>query len=93
MGANRTQILLPGEKLMNEIVWNLQLALLEPSGGPQARIKAAQDPPQALADPPMTPISNTLELIDKLLNANWTAPELEELRVKAGTEVEDTWQL
>jgi hypothetical protein len=41
----------------------------------------------------MTPISNSLELIDKLLSTNWIALELEELRAKARAEVEDTWQL
>src|SRR5579862_4436921 len=93
MAANRTQILLPREKLTDEVVRDLQLAPLEPFGGSQSTVKAARDPPQALADPLMTPVSNGLELIDKLLNANRTAPELEELQVKARTEVEDTWQL
>src|SRR5579862_7276977 len=93
MTANRTQVLFPLDKVTDEVVRDLQLAPLEPSGGSQGTIKAARDPPQALANPLMTPVSNGLELIDKLLNANRTAPELEELQVKARTEVEDTWQL
>ena len=93
MAVNWTQILLFREKLADEIVRNLQLASLEPSGVPKVTVEAAQDPPQAPADPLMIPISNSLELIDKLLSVNQMALELEKLRVKARAEVEDTWQL
>ena len=93
MVVNQIQILLPQEKLADEVVQDLQLTPLEPSGIPKVIVKTAQDLPQVIADPHMTLISNSLELIDKLLSANRMAPELEKLQVKAGAEVKDTWQL
>src|SRR5579862_7667212 len=91
MVVNQIQILLPQEKLADEVVQDLQLTPLEPSGIPKVIVKTAQDLPQVIADPHMTLISNSLELIDKLLSANRMAPELEKLQVKAGAEVKDTW--
>jgi hypothetical protein len=71
IAAHRTQILLPREKLADEVVQDLQLAPVEYASNE----------------------GKGFELVDKLLSANRTSPELEELRVKARNEKEGTWQL
>jgi hypothetical protein len=36
---------------------------------------------------------DSLQLVDKILTENRTSPELQELRTKAASETEETWQL
>jgi transposase InsO family protein len=75
--AHRTQILLPRDKLAHEVVQDLQLAPIEIPLSPYNTEEG----------------SNSIELMDKLLAANRTSLELEELRAKAKNEKEGTWQL
>jgi hypothetical protein len=73
----RTQILLPRDKITKEVVQDLQLAPVEDS------TDLYQDKEGY----------TSIELMDKLLHENRTSPKLEELRIKAKSEKEDTWQL
>ena len=63
IAAHRTQVLLPQDKLADEVIRDLQLAPMEtPSGSYDAEEGCS-----------------SIELIDKLLTANRTSLELEEL--------------
>ena len=75
--AHRTQVLLPQDKLAHDVIWDLQLVPVE-------------TPPGSYDD---RMGRDSIELMDKLLTSNRTSPELEELRTKAESEKEGTWQL
>jgi transposase InsO family protein len=81
MAEYRTQTLLPAAKIDPRILEDLELT-------PIALISPAQEG----SDQSDTQY-DSIQLVDKILTLNREAPELQELRQKAQTEKEDTWQL
>jgi transposase InsO family protein len=82
MAEYRTQTFLPRNKISPEVIQDLQLAPVEPLVSPaQERIPAEIGG------------YDSLQLVDKILTENRSSPDLQELRTKAQTEKEDTWQL
>ena len=81
MAEYRTQTLLPAAKIDPRILDDLELT-------PIALVSPAQEG----IDQPDTQY-DSIQLVDKILASNREAPELQELRQKAQTEKEDTWQL
>jgi hypothetical protein len=76
-----TQVLLPWEKVMDKVVWNLQPALIEPVTNQNSQAEHI-----IIGD-------MSLELVDKLLTANRTSSELKELWSKVRSEKEGMWHL
>ena len=83
IATHRTQILLPQDKISDEVIQDLQLAPIASA--------ISQEPSSSLQQ--NTAEYDSIELMDKLLSSNRTSLELEELRVKARTEKESIWQL
>jgi len=94
MEEYRTQVLLPRTKIDSAVVKDLQLAPVEPAPEQEpAPIKPVQEQElEPTADFTSQPY-DSIQLLDKILIANRTSPDLAELRTKAEFEQEKTWQL
>ena len=83
----RTQVMLPRTKIDSAVVQDLQLAPVEPIQGPEPTLV-----PEPMPEEVIQPY-DSIQLLDRVLMANRTSAELEELRTKAKFEQERTWQL
>jgi hypothetical protein len=87
----RTQVLFPRTKIDSAVVQDLQLAPMEPIQ------ESEPEPMQELELELTTDLTSqpydSIQLLDKILIANRTSPDLAELRIKAVFEQEKTWQL
>ena len=79
----RTQVLLPRTKIDSAVVKDLQLAPIETA--PEQELEPTADFTSQPYD--------SIQLLDKILIANRTSPDLAKLRTKAEFEQEKTWQL
>jgi len=104
MAEQRTQVLLPRDKIDSRVVEDLQLAPLEQLTDPEQLVIPAEAPviqgtENVTAGPEITvPASSgdtydSIRLVERILQENRTSPELNDLRIKAQAEAEDTWQL
>jgi hypothetical protein len=90
----RTQVLLPRTKIDSVVIKDLQLAPIEPAPEQEpAPIKPVQEQELELTADFTSQPYDSIQLLDKILIANRTSPDLAELRTKAEFEQEKTWQL
>jgi hypothetical protein len=88
IATHRTQVLLPRDKITDEVVQDLELAPVEPAVSHELSTNLPQEKTRRVGTE-----YTSIELMDKLLSANRTFSELEELRAKAKNEKQGTWQL
>jgi hypothetical protein len=104
MAEQRTQVLLPRDKIDSRVVEDLQLAPLEQLTDLEQLVIPAEAPvvqgtENVTASPEITvPASSSdtydsIRLVERILQENRTSPELNDLRIKAQVKAEDTWQL
>jgi hypothetical protein len=89
----KTQVLLPRTKIDLAVVQDLQLAPIEPIPELEQELELALTQELEATTDFTSQLYDSIQLLDKILNANRTSPDLVELCTKAKFEQEKTWQL
>lgn len=94
-GKHRTQLFLSADKIDPRISQELNLTPVEADMPiePDSTTPDSTDTAVPLAEGDTASEYDSLQLTDRILTSNRTSPELNELRIKAQKETEDTWQL